>query len=313
MRLSWLMLGLSLWVGFGLFNPNPFNAWAALTPQQQAVINQKMAQKHALQVKTPIAPVWSSQQINTLRQLDPVTQASLDNLFTSLHAQNQSLGQELTDENEASLAALTMLWQAAVERSHAITYAIEKLSRKTVNGTPVKDPGAASRISKHLVQSVARLGGAAGTIVTGSPVGLMSGSLISEALAEPLDPSKVPLNDADMVLLTQAVDDLQRQVIERYFAYRYSQAQWDLKRQAQATLEQHHKAFEVQQKQAPQNAAQTAVLAPLMENLLASAQEEQRQAKKTFDEAKSALILLAGADAVQALVPTPTSLPIVKK
>jgi hypothetical protein len=55
------------------------------------------------------------------------TQADLGKLYSAIHEAEHTINADVRDEEELSAKNLAMLWQAAVERSATIRYAIEKI------------------------------------------------------------------------------------------------------------------------------------------------------------------------------------------
>ena len=161
------------------------------------------------------------------------TQLDLKRLYQAIHESEHAVQNEVRDEEELSAKNLAMLWQAAVERSSTIRYAIEKLSRRDATGKPV----AGDPMTKRVMQSIIHLGGVAGTIMTGSPVGVLGGGMVQELLqGDPQDPIKVRVSDADMLILAREVESLQSQLMTTYYTYVHKQQQYQLATEARQVL-----------------------------------------------------------------------------
>lgn len=227
-------------------------------------------------------------------KLSKQTLTDLKRLTASLQEQSQLVFNELKDEQELSVKDIAMLWQAAVERSGTIRYAIEKLSRRDATGKAVSNDS----LGKRVLQSVARVGGVAGTIWTGTPAGMLGGNMLEQLMHEdPTDPSQLRVTDADMLILAKEVDALQSQVIETYYQYRHSEERWKLSQDAAKNLQglfedYHHKTHLSAQEQA---------IKPLMDSMLQSLEQEESNQKQAFINARNSLGLLVGGDALVAL------------
>ncbi|MDX2085931.1 MAG: hypothetical protein SFZ03_11150 [Candidatus Melainabacteria bacterium] len=232
-----------------------------------------------------------------LRQLPPDTLESLRSLYQQVQFQNRSISQELKDDQERSVQDLAMLWQAAVERSGTIRYAIEKLSRRDATGKPVEDDG----FTRKTLQSIARLGGVASSMWTGTPAGLLGGSLVDEALHKDADPMAVaqrPITDADMLILAKAVDGLQAQVIETYYQYQYAKERLSMARQSVQLVAKYSQRL---QEQSGLDSAVLQVLQPVMDSLFQSVQQDEDTAKQELTSGRNALGLLVGPDALNVI------------
>jgi hypothetical protein len=189
----------------------------------------------------------------------------------------------LSDET-AITKDLAVLWQAAVERNSTIRYAIEKLSRKDATGKAPVDPW-----TKRLLGSLVNLGGVAGSVLTQSPVGILGSGVVQEALGTTSapDPTRLPVTDADMVILAKSVDGLQTQLFEHYLAYRQS-------KQLLTMCQASRRAMAMQLTSAdPNNVA--------LEVILDITQQDLLHYQQAFSSARNALALLTGTEAVQAI------------
>jgi outer membrane protein TolC len=146
------------------------------------------------------------------------------------------------------------------------------------------------------------VGGAAGSLLTGSPVGLLSSSVISDVLSQTM-PSTRPVSDADMVILAKAVDSLQKQLLTHYYAYLFSQQQLALGQQTQQRLQQHYQQAQQQAKvgvvgQPPEQAQQQQALMVVMGHLLSQHQYQLQQTATQVNQHRTELALLVGQEAL---------------
>jgi hypothetical protein len=228
-------------------------------------------------------------------KLTTQTRQDIERLTKALNEQSQAVFNELKDDQELASKDIAMLWQAAVERSGTIRYAIEKLSRKDATGKPVSNDG----LTKRLLQSAARVGGVAGSMWTGTPAGILGGNMVEQLMAtSPTDPSQMRITDADMLILAKEVDALQSQVIETYYQYRQAEERWKIAQEAATTLE---KQYEKHQHAKNRRAAVDQALKPLMDSMIQTAEQEENNHKQAYVNARNALGLLVGGDALLAL------------
>jgi hypothetical protein len=220
-------------------------------------------------------PVLNGQVLHELPLLQQTeTGVSIDEL-------NRRIQNELVDEEPALAKDLAILWQAAVERNSTIRFAIEKLSRRDATGKSTADPW-----SKKLIGSLVNLGGVAGSVLTQSPVGILGSGVVQEAMASgPPDPSRLPVTDADMVILAKSLDHLQTQLFETYLTYMREQRLLKVSQEA-------HRQIQQQLTQSTSDAAET---------LLDITQQDVQRHQQACASAKTALTLITGPEAVMAL------------
>lgn len=239
-------------------------------------------------VSVPVSP-------DVLKQLDPSLVESLNKLSEGMHWEDRSIYQELRDEEEGAVTDIGMLWQAAVERSGTIRYAIEKLSRRDATGEPVADDG----FSKRMLQSLVRLGGVAGSMYTGTPAGLIGGGMVEDLMGgNPQESALMRVTDADMVLLAKEVEALQSQIIEHYYAYRHARERLNVTREATLTI---GKYYDHASSLADAGNPTQQSLQPLMQSMYESAKQEELSAEQAVASARNSLMLMVGPDAVAAL------------
>ncbi len=223
--------------------------------------------------------------------LDPETRKTLVEMSEALNLEARAIYHELRDDEELAAKDIGMLWQAAVERSGAIRYAIEKLSRRDATGEPVENDG----LAKRLLQNVTRLGGVASSMWTGTPAGLIGSNMLEDMLfADGTDMSKMRVTDADMVILAKEVEALQTQVIERYYDFRHARERWNLAQEA-------HRVLQIRAEESPIEP----VFQPIVTSLQDAAYQEELQTRQAYLKARNALAMLVGPDALAVLENAP--------
>jgi len=232
---------------------------------------------------------------STLTSLRPEMQADLEALTKVLHQEHKAVAEELKDEEALALTDLALLWQAAVERSGTIRFAIEKLSRQDATGQPTNGTG----FTKRMVQSMARLGGVAGSLWTGTPAGVIGGNVVEQLIKE--DPSSSSImsrvTDADMLILAKEVEELQSNVIQQYYTYKHSQEQWKLAQKAKRELAGFYDALDTK-------AIENQAMKPILESLFNGINQDEQRYRQEFVSARNGLSLLVGADAILTLEKT---------
>ena len=230
------------------------------------------AAMESVTVKAPLtSQVSVSQDLPLLQQTDVITLEEL----------NRRIQNEVVDEEQVVARDLALLWQAAVERNSTIRFAIEKLSRRDATGKSTADPW-----TKKLLGSLVNLGGVAGSVLTQSPVGILGSGVVQEAMADgPPDPSRLPVTDADMVILAKSLDHLQTQLFETYLTYVRQKRLLKLSQDANTDMLR-------QLSQSDSIAAET---------LLDITHQDMLRQQQAFASARTALTLITGPEAVLAL------------
>jgi hypothetical protein len=230
-----------------------------------------------------------------------------------LQWQHRLLYQELRDDDESALADVGVLWQTAIERSGTIRFAIEKLSRKNAVGDDPNDTG----FAQQMVKQVARLGGVAGSMWTGTPAGLIGGGIVEDVMQTPgkqVAASQMRVTDADMVLLAKEVEALQGDLIAAYYDYRHANQRLERALEAQQELARYERLLprsvqkalatgntKAQRQKASEATNTAALVAPLITSVVANVNDLTRQAQQEVLSAKEALTLLVGPEAMIAL------------
>lgn len=265
-----------------------------VTPQQAKVLQNKQqptTEQEASQAPTQPSTVRLSPAV--AQQLSAQQLQQLQQQANALREQHQRVRLELEDDQERVVQDLTFLWQAAVERSGSIRYAVEKLSQRDASGQSTKKAG----LTRKIITGLAQLGGAAGTIWTGSPVGLLSGSMVTEVVRDSDPTVNRKVTDADMVILAKAVESLQSDLMRNYYQYRFAQERQVLMAQALDTIHQHYSRA----LSAIQNDPQRHNLETLMRSTLASVEQDARQCEMDVHQSRTALALLVGTETLAAL------------
>jgi outer membrane protein TolC len=206
--------------------------------------------------------------------------------------------QNTLDDAEQNAKQMNILWQAAVYRSQPIRYAIEKLSQQDASGKPVKN----NTKTKQILNGVAQVGGAATSIVTGTPVGLISGTLVNDVIRQSNTSSVKPVSDADMVILARAVDTLQQELLTLYL--NYTQA-LDVFRLQESKVKALNDAYTQVQNQVVNKASDQTNL-EMMRFVLEEARLKKQEAEARFRQCEHDLGLKVGAEALALLNQSPT-------
>ena len=254
----------------------------------------KTSLKEKLDAQTASKKVSVQAPPELVTQLSPEMAASLAKLSEAMKWEDRAVYQDLRDEEDIAVKDIGMLWQASVEHSGTIRYAIEKLSRRDATGEPVENDS----FSKRLLQNVVRLGGAAGSMWSGSPAGMLGADAVQNIMSgNPQDSALSRVTDADMVLLAKEVDNLQSQMIEQYYAYRHAQQRMQVSKDAMNTIGKYYE--HAMNLGGDDPTAQS--LQPLMQSIYDQAVMVEHTAQQAVASTRSALVLTAGPDAVAAL------------
>jgi hypothetical protein len=261
--------------------------------EQQQQKNKQPAKASALKDSKPVLDAATRQLIDeTAQKLDPETRNTMNRLSDAIHTEDRAVYNDLRDEEELSMSDIGMLWQAAVERSGTIRYAIEKLSRRDATGKPVDNDS----FSKRMIQNLVHLGGVAGTMWTGTPAGLIGSNMVQDLMAgNPQDSALSRVTDADMVILAKEIESLQSQLIQLYYNYRGAKERLALAQEASSTIAKYYDHASTQQG----TTAET--LQPLMQSMYDSAKQDEQSAQQEYNSSRTSLTMVVGPDAVAAL------------
>jgi hypothetical protein len=286
-----------LWLLTLVFTASLANA--QVTPQQLEVLKSKDSQlSKAIEASqknayTNLDATYHQKVLQFLDGLPPEQQAVLKRNETQWVTSIQRIRENTLDTAEQQGKDMNLLWQAAVYRSQPIRYAIEKLSRQDASGKPVKNKTGL----KRLINTTAQVGGAAASIVSGTPIGLLSGALVNDIVNQSNTTSTRPVTDADMVILARAVDNLQQELLDLYLTYKQSKDVLALQKGKLAILEQTYAV-------APKNEATKATTTDfnpseqLMRYMLNDAKQSTQRAEQSFQQAQHSLGLKVGEEAL---------------
>ncbi len=252
-----------------------------------------------------------------LASLSPELRQEVEKLTQGLHREHQAIFNELRDDEELALNDITMLWQAAIERSGSIRFAIEKLSRRSATGQPVDQVS----FTKRLFQNLTQLTGTAASIWTGTPAGVLGGGLVQDLMdGDPSVSAMSRVTDADMLILAKEVERLQTSVIEAYYSYRHKEAQWKLARESKHNLGKYYaeqyalstpEVISTDPAGSPEEIATASntpnindALQPVLDALYNSILLQEENAHRHYISARDHLGLLVGGDALVALEKT---------
>ena len=154
----------------------------------------------------------------------------------SIKRLSKEIAQDLEFEEQDMVSDLSLLWQGAAMQSDTINFALYKLAN------PDADKPDEKSIKKVLstIASMSTLVGAGsgnpllatGSFFTGSMLSIMG----QDTKAMNYKYSKV--NDADMIILVRKIDDLQQNIVNKY--YDYMTARQVLKRTTKMVNERHN-------------------------------------------------------------------------
>ncbi|MDD3013642.1 MAG: hypothetical protein PHC34_08070 [Candidatus Gastranaerophilales bacterium] len=157
------------------------------------------------------------------------------------------LKDDLNDEKPDFISDLKILWEAAVERSETIRFAILKLSNP--NGEQEKK-GIVKRILTPLASVAPLIGAGSPDPVTGGGA-IFGGSLLSSLLADNsmLNTHLSKVTDTDLVLLAQEIDNLQQNLVTLYYNYLNSCERLEL---ADKVVENRYRYYQQAEKSTPE-------------------------------------------------------------
>lgn len=151
-------------------------------------------------------------EVDPFEQIEKLTYADL-----SIKKISKEVSQDLQMDYDDMMQDLSMLWQGAATRSDIIKFALYKLSN------PDKDKPDDKSVKKVL-QSIANMSTLLGAGV-GNPI-LSGGSFIGGNILgimsqddKVINYKYTKVNDADMIILVRKIDDLQQDVVNKYYDY----------------------------------------------------------------------------------------------
>ncbi|MDD3593309.1 MAG: hypothetical protein PHX18_01645 [Candidatus Gastranaerophilales bacterium] len=171
--------------------------------------------------ETTFEPYFTKEEVNNIISQEKKQQKRI------FDKENRAIAVEIEKELEKQrpevLADLNILWVNAVERSETIRYAIMKLSNP--NGEEVKKSG----IKKVLapIAGVMPMVGQAAMNPALSASSIIGGGLLGTVLSDDINAKLSKVNDADLIILAKAVDNLQQDLIYNYFGYINAYREYD--------------------------------------------------------------------------------------
>ncbi|MEB3206902.1 MAG: hypothetical protein VKK59_06110 [Vampirovibrionales bacterium] len=239
----------------------------------------------------PAKPVQAA-HVKIEKHHPPATAKSLESLYERMAMLDAQIAHQLRDDEEAHLKAITFIWQAAVERSDTIRYAIDQLSNRDPMQSGKTDSG---EFSKKLLRTLGQLGGTAGTILTGSPVGMVGSQMVNELVgstAQDARNARLKITDTDMLFLARAVSSLQEDVIEAYETWQGAIVRLALAQDARRAIGRYASSAE---------ASLPNGFDVIVDSLLQTQAQQVNQAQSDVQQARNTLLLIAGSEALSML------------
>lgn len=155
---------------------------------------------------------------------------------------------ELDEESSKINSDIAILWNATINRSETMKYAIYKLSN------PDEDKPNESAMKK-ILKPIANFSSIAGASVAGDPFvatsALIGGGLVNAFMKDDKEVnyrfSKV--SDADMVLLVRKIDDLQKKLLDLYVDYKTKENLYNLTKENFEKREKFYKTSQTKSKE----------------------------------------------------------------
>ena len=176
--------------------------------------------------KIQIASPVEEKKVTTLKETNEelttkevVAKTNSNYADLSLRKLAQDISYELEMDSSEINSDISVLWNAAMNRSETMKYTIYKLSN------PDEDKPNESTMKK-ILRPIANFSTLAGASVAGDPF-MATGALIGGGLVNAFmkDDKEVnyqfsKVSDADMVLLVRKIDDLQKKLLDLYVDYK---------------------------------------------------------------------------------------------
>lgn len=237
-----------------------------------------------------LSPVFSAEVTKSASQVKPVQTITAPTYAeVSDKKISDEISSELADDKENMVGDLNILWQAAVEKSETIRFAISKLSNP--NGEPVNN----STVKKILapITNVAAMIGSAATNPIAEGGALLSGDLMNTMLSDDslVNNKLSKVTDADLVLLAQKIEDMQQKLVKLYFNYTSNVEQLSATNKVVATR---YRYYVSAQKLTPETAAVADVF-------YRNALDTQQKARQDMLISRAALEQFVGNEAISAV------------
>lgn len=225
--------------------------------------------------------------INTKNVKNADKQTNLEGLTyadLSIKKISKEISKELEIDNAEMMGDLSMLWQGAATKSDTIKFAIYKLSNPDADKP---DDKSVKKVLSTIASMSTLVGAGSGNplLATGS---FFTGSMLSimgqDTKAMNYKYSKV--NDADMIILVRKIDDLQQNIVNKY--YDYMTARQLLKRTTKIVNERHNNY------KLAQNGKRELVI--IADAYYRDALDMQMQARNDYSSKRAALEELVGSD-----------------
>ena len=195
---------------------------------------------------------------------------------------------ELDEDSIQINSDLAILWNATINRSETMKYAIYKLSN------PDEDKPNESTVKK-ILKPIANFSSIAGASVAGDPFvatsALIGGGLVNAFMKDDKEVnyrfSKV--SDADMVLLVRKIDELQKKLLDLYIDYKTKDK---LAKLTQENLEKREKIYKISQKKSKEELA-------IAESFYREAKSSVQIAKEELATSRAILENLVGLEALK--------------
>lgn len=161
---------------------------------------------------------------NATVEIETVASENINSNYADLSLKRlaDDISYELDEDSSKINYDLSILWNATINRSETMKYAIYKLSN------PDEDKPSESSVKK-ILKPLANFSSIAGASVAGNPFAA-TGALIGGGLANAFmkDDKEVnyrfsKVSDADMVLLVRKIDTLQKKLLDLYADYKTKQ------------------------------------------------------------------------------------------
>ena len=196
----------------------------------------------------------------------------------------EEITKELTNERPRMLEELSSLWVNAVQKSDTVYFAIMKLSNP--NGEDVNKKGI-KKILEPILGAAPLVGQAfvnpaltAGSLIGSNVLGTMMNDNATKRLTR--------VNDADLVILARAIDELQETLLVNYMAYKSAHSEYEL---SIKITEERKKAYDKLNKQNSPHLV-------LANTFYTEALDNQYKARQHFLMKRVILEQMVGADAL---------------
>ncbi|MEB3245609.1 MAG: hypothetical protein VKJ06_06465 [Vampirovibrionales bacterium] len=276
----------------------------AIAPSTKPIPLKPLSAMGSVVKKNPASSLSAAETLQPIKALpsvdpqsNPDAKAPRADALT-LAVLDKQIANQLRDDEETQLKAISLLWQSAVERSDTIRYAIEQLSTRNPGAKGKED---SASFGKRVLGTISKLGGTAATVATGNPAGLIGTGVVEDMLApSAADANRPKITDTDMLFLAQAVAKLQQDVIETYIDYLDAQKRLKLSEEARRTVGKHANSAE---------ASLPRGFAVVVDSLVQTQQQQVAQAQADVQRARNNLLLIAGPTILDELEKLETATP----